>query len=76
MFAAPLIVGAHVSMTANLTLTAMFTVASILRGYFVRRHYNRKQGRRQLVAFFLKHFPNLGPPGDSGARRRQLRFFP
>lgn len=42
MFAVPLIVGAPVSMKANLMLTAMFTVASIARGYFVRRHYNKR----------------------------------
>jgi hypothetical protein len=42
MFVVPLIVHAPVHLAQNLTLTGMFTVASILRGYVIRRHYNRK----------------------------------
>lgn len=38
----PLVLHTQVSAAQNVTLTAIFTVASILRGYFIRRHYNGK----------------------------------
>ncbi len=38
----PLILHTHVSASQNVALTAMFTVASIGRGYWVRRHFNRR----------------------------------
>jgi heme/copper-type cytochrome/quinol oxidase subunit 4 len=38
----PALLGTRVSMVQNLTLTAVFTVASIARGFFVRRIYNGK----------------------------------
>lgn len=40
----PQVVGVHVSMDKNLFLVGVFTLASLLRGYFVRRYYN---GRKQ-----------------------------
>jgi positive regulator of sigma E activity len=45
MFVAPRVLHTTVSFNQNLILIAIFTVASILRGYFVRRHYNRKTAR-------------------------------
>lgn len=38
----PIIVGHPVDLQANVLLTGMFTIASIVRGYFIRRRYNRK----------------------------------
>lgn len=37
--------GHQVSLTDNFQITAIFTAASILRGYFVRRFFNNLQGR-------------------------------
>jgi len=44
-FVTPLIIGAPVNAHQNLALTGVFTVASIVRGYVLRRHYNRKMMR-------------------------------
>jgi len=38
----PFILKTDVSIGENVALTAIFTVASILRGYCIRRHYNGK----------------------------------
>lgn len=37
--------GHHVSMADNIEITCVFTVASIARGYFVRRWFNWLAGR-------------------------------
>lgn len=42
MYVAPHVLNTTVSFDQSLILIAIFTVASIARGYFVRRHYNRK----------------------------------
>lgn len=39
-YVTPLIVGAPVNMRQNLILTGIFTIASIIRGYALRRIYN------------------------------------
>ena len=39
------IYGHHVTLGDNLQITAVFTVASVLRGYFVRRWFNWRAGR-------------------------------
>lgn len=41
-YVTPLIVGKPVSLAQNLTLTGVFMVASIIRGYLLRRWYNRR----------------------------------
>lgn len=33
----------YVSITENILLTFYFTIVSLIRGYLVRRYYNRKQ---------------------------------
>lgn len=44
-YVTPLIVGAPVALHQNLVLTGVFTVASLARGYLLRRLYNRKMQR-------------------------------
>ena len=38
--------GIHLNTTDNLSLAAVFTVASIIRGYIVRRAFNWAAGRK------------------------------
>lgn len=38
----PAVLHTEVSASQNVTLTAVFTLASLLRGYVLRRHYNQK----------------------------------
>lgn len=45
----PALLGTKVSMGENLALTAVFTVASIARGYLIRRFYNHRL-RKQYEA--------------------------
>ena len=38
----PMILGVHMSAGSNVLITVIYTAASIARGHFLRRHYNRK----------------------------------